>query len=405
MCIAVLRAANTGVTYDEAYTYLHYVHPGFFRSFFGEYQLLNNHVLYSLCAMILEFATNMRFSEILLRTPSLVAGAIYLCFACKLSKSFRRCYLVFALFALNVYLNEFFTLARGYGMAAACVAGALYCFERWRRDARDISMFNFCMGWFCCAALANSIALYIWCCALPVIGVLIRRAGMLKSYFKNPFNALFTAVAVVVCAFNVYVSRKGMPVYSNHDFYISIIMSIPRMMFETQIAVYIFAALAAALFAVSLVKQHVSNEYLVMLIIYAGICAAGQWIFHRGYPVDRTMLPVYPLFVLGVAKAINQTGPGPHIWIERAAMTLVVILFLQFSAKISINHTRDWSDSYLLRADVLRYIATHALSGESEDDFKNFEAGFRLNAPPGRDLNNPVISFYFGKLKYMMGRE
>jgi hypothetical protein len=397
--IAILRSVNMEITYDEAYTYLHYVQPGLFRSFFGETQLLNNHILFTLCAKVLVFITRMQYSEILLRTPSLISGAIYLYFAHKLSKSFRHYHLVFALFALNLYLNEFFSLARGYGMAAACVTVALYYFDRWQRDARDVFIFNLCMSWFCCASLANSIAFYVWCCTLPIMGMRILRADMLKSYVKNPFNKPFVAVAIFVCAFNIYVSRKGMSIFFFYFFYDSVIISIPYMLFATNVAACTFAICTATVFVFSLIKQRARNEYLNMLIIYVGICVTCAWTFHRGYPLQRTMLPVYPLFVLAVAKAIDW--PEPRRWFKCAVTALIVVLCLQFVAKASINHTRAWAGNYRLRADVLRYIHLNTLGGESDEDFINFWAGFKSQHGDG----NPVIPFYFLKLKYMSGRE
>jgi len=392
--LAVLRAASMGLSYDEAYTYLFYVHPSFKASFFKAVQLLNNHILYTLCAKILEFTTGIQFNEFLLRMPSLISGGIYLYFACKLSKPFRLNYLVFALFVLNPYLNEFFSLARGYGMAAACIAGALYGFERWQRDISDISMFNVCMGWFCCASLANSIAFYVWGCALPIMIVLIMRGGRLRAYAKNPFNAPMLAVAIFVCAFTVRVTRRGMPIYSSHDFY-HCLMSIPGMIFSEPAAIMAFAGLVAVFFTFSLIKYNARNEYLMMLLTYAGICLASALLFrHRGYPVGRTMLPVYPLFVLAVAKSVNWSAPIN--WLRYAAMACLAILGLQFAAKVSLNYTAEWKDDYTLRADVLRYTATHVM-GESEDDFNNFVADY--------GSQHPTVIFYFKKLEYMSGRE
>jgi len=189
---------------------------------------------------------------------------------------------------------------------------------------------------------------------------------------------------------------------ANHSFFRSVIYLIPNMLFQRRAAIGIFIIFVAVLFAISLFKQHVRNEYLMMLMIYAGICVVNEQLFHKGYPVIRAMLPVYPLFVLAVAKAVD--GLGTSKWLGLATAACVAILCVQFAAQASLSGTRAWKSHYLARADILRYVATHTLDSESEEDFEKFIAGYANLPSMGayRYRVSPITFFYFQKMKYML---
>ncbi len=131
-----LRAGRQSLTSDEALTYLLYLDSSFNKVFFGAYNP-NNHVLHTaLCWFSIHlFGLN----EFNLRIPSVIAGAVYF------NTIFRLASLTFGkrvlhvlaviLLAGNPYLLDFFTVARGYGMALSFFSLAFLNALLFARDA------------------------------------------------------------------------------------------------------------------------------------------------------------------------------------------------------------------------------------------------------------------------------
>ena len=117
--VNVYRAWTQSITYDEAVTYDSFVVGPMSNSFTG--YNANNQVLFTILAKVTTAAIGP--SEIGLRFPSVVAGAVYFVVAfllCRLlfGRTAIFCLTVAAL-ALNPFVLDFLSAARGYGMALA----------------------------------------------------------------------------------------------------------------------------------------------------------------------------------------------------------------------------------------------------------------------------------------------
>ena len=122
--VNIYRAVTQAITYDEAGTYLYLVSGTWADALTG----FNTHVLYSLLANV----TTSVFgpSEFALRLPTVAAGALYF------GVGFLLCRAVFGeglLFvavlgaiALNPFVLDFLSVARGYGLALALLLVALH---------------------------------------------------------------------------------------------------------------------------------------------------------------------------------------------------------------------------------------------------------------------------------------
>ncbi|MCL6544782.1 MAG: hypothetical protein K6T61_06115 [Bryobacteraceae bacterium] len=119
------RAATQSATTDEAFSYNLFL-SGSWSRLFGGYDAAH-HVLYSILAKI--SVTVFGLSEFTLRLPALAACLLYLAVAYRLC---RRLFpdgplflLPLALLTLNPHLMDFFSAARGYGLALALLLLAL----------------------------------------------------------------------------------------------------------------------------------------------------------------------------------------------------------------------------------------------------------------------------------------
>jgi 4-amino-4-deoxy-L-arabinose transferase-like glycosyltransferase len=129
-CTNVYRAATQSIAHDEGLTYQWFLR-GPFSNVWTRYNA-NNHILHTyLCRISIGI---FGLSELSLRLPSLLGGALYL------SGVYRICRHVFghgslfllavSLLSLNPFVLDYLSAARGYGMAIAFFLWALYYFTK-----------------------------------------------------------------------------------------------------------------------------------------------------------------------------------------------------------------------------------------------------------------------------------
>ncbi len=125
--IVLIRSIVSGITYDEAYTYMNFGRIDLFnyntlRHLYSKAGCIaNNHWLNSMLINLCHLITGVDYNEFLIRLPSLVFFVLYLIGVGYGYK--RKQFSLTTLFFLvsNYYLLEFYGLARGYGMANTCV--------------------------------------------------------------------------------------------------------------------------------------------------------------------------------------------------------------------------------------------------------------------------------------------
>ncbi len=173
-CCTAIRAFTTNLTDDEAYTYINYVRA---------YQPLNLSWLihlYSTCKAnnhwlntFLIWCTSQvlgPYSEAAIRLPNVVLFAGYLAAVLAALRRGRISFLCSVFLISNYYLNEFFGLGRGYGMAAAFVLFTLLAYGSWRRtgckDGRYVLLILLCLT---LGAASNTVVLLLY----PSVGLLM----------------------------------------------------------------------------------------------------------------------------------------------------------------------------------------------------------------------------------------
>jgi hypothetical protein len=121
------RATRLSITFDEAWSRNSYATATVGDILWFRDPTANNHPGNSLLmkASMAVFGDN----TFALRLPNLLAHLLYIAFSIALSRRFRQAvWVLFAFLLLNFhpYLLDFFSLARGYGLAMAMVMGSLY---------------------------------------------------------------------------------------------------------------------------------------------------------------------------------------------------------------------------------------------------------------------------------------
>jgi hypothetical protein len=386
--LSVSRAASTGITYDEASTYFDVVYPGILEALMRS-QYLNNHLLNSILIRFVCFITQTQFNEFLIRLPSILAYCVYIIFAYRMAKRSNHPYFIFILFISNYYLNEYFGLARGYGMASACILAAFYYFDELRTDMDNKRLFHNFMAWCSLAVLANGIALY------TVFSIM---AIVVFKYRKNIFklsNCFYFFIFAFTAVYVIFMSRPGKSLASTHNFYESIIEAVfgtfsQPLSFLTPVIFAVFAVLLLY----GMIRTKFKNDYALVYIIFVAVCFISNMVFHRGYPNNREMVPFYPVIVFVVADVLKHIRVN---MLSRSVLTLAgILLCFQFVQKINIRDTQDFSNDYTIKREVLDFAIRNTINlnnAASKEKFEAFIDGY----------HNPTAEFYEEKLKILFG--
>lgn len=133
---SILRALRVPMTFDEVWSLNSYATASWGDILAGRPATANNHIGNSLLMKLCVQAFG--DSPLSLRLPNLVAHGIFLIYTIQLARRFRQgiwVLLAFLLLNFHPFLLDFFSLARGYGLAMAMVMGALYHLFAFRENA------------------------------------------------------------------------------------------------------------------------------------------------------------------------------------------------------------------------------------------------------------------------------
>lgn len=189
-----LRAYGLSITHDEAGSFAIWTNFDIFtcRTNPDCWGTANLHWLY---VLLMKMTVGLfGDSELAIRLPALLGHLVYLFFSFKLVKWIaggsvtNRPWLMllgFLLLNINAYLLEFFSLARGYGLAMSMMMMSLYFLARWVGSGSWRSLMGALGGAFL-AVLSNFTMLVYFACLLAAIGGVV-----VLAFFRQEKNRLF----------------------------------------------------------------------------------------------------------------------------------------------------------------------------------------------------------------------
>ena len=368
----IIRAALSGITYDEAFTYLAYVIPldeSFsLRTLMNIYyeSLANNHWINTLLIALTVRLTGIHYSEFIIRIPALLFGCFYV-FIC--SKEFLKNELNLMEYSLLMgcyYLNEFFSLARGYCQAAVLILCGLLLYRKYLKFEEKNYLLVLSLGFLLASAYANSVTLVI-CFALGcVIIYRLIRSKRLWSFIKRTFPILivYAVFALAILKYHFKISAPGLPLYyAEKTTILGVISEYTGMVFAgpltTVMSILLLILFPAGIIYLVAVKKFEKCDLSVSFIIYMVCIISMDAIFGRGGFTGRTLLPAFPLFVLGCSElfskvylSITEKKKAPlSIAIKALSVLFVLTLIVCFFTKIDLTRTSDWYEDYDIRDD------------------------------------------------------
>ncbi len=370
---ALYRAATTGITYDEAYTYTEYVEKieQNSASTILSDSVANNHLLNTYLIKAIETITKKKFDELTIRLPNLIFYVLFLLTSYFIARKKRDGFMIYSALVLNYYLHEYFGLGRGYGIATSLVLASLYFFDRWQPDQENNEKSLLAgIGLLTLASSANTISLLILApIAFSASIYLIQNKALLRFTRKNLHPlivlALFNGFFLY---YHFLISESGKPLTnSGKGFYESIIIGYIQMFFSSKESIQLIVSLLICsifLGAIAVKRKKITNYFFILsFLLFLGGIWLSDFFFHKGYPSLRVLLPSFPLLVIALNQCwvilkerIKNKFPqaGFSNVYKATQVFLVIILIVLFVRKYDLSTTRDFHDQYAMRDIALR---------------------------------------------------
>lgn len=423
LLLAAVKAYASPFTHDESLSYNLYAGYSVpdIISYVNTYGLTNNHILNTL---LLKFCGALFDNNPLaLRIPNLLALAAYLYIGYRLLKRMQSPVLLFGGFLLlagNLFLHDFFALARGYGLANALLLAAtwqLLLVKEKPAAAKHIAVMVF-SG---LAVLANFTLLHV---ALTVVilhtFILYRqqRPANLFSFLKTMRYAIFFLIVMGALLYEPFRTIiKWQTTFGGYDtFWNSAVkgLLIVSIYDGANIGWLGAAEILTAITAVAIgiitltgvlrKKESDAPVYVLLLLVPSLFFMLQRWLLGTAYPVNRTVQYMIPLFILALVACVQLLPPLRKI---PAYVVLVAGLLgsVYFARHYSMHVYGEWeydaSNEAVIR-DLKRLRAGKPVKLAVNWVFEpglNFERNRKQAAwllPPDRSGLTSPADYYYG---------
>jgi hypothetical protein len=204
VCIIVLssdvtKARFSSFTHDESFSYLRFVPHSIGEIISGKDAFANNHVLNTICMKGSEKLLGN--SELALRLPNLLMLIVYFIYTFLFFRKTGPVLFVsmFVIMTTNIPLNDFFGLARGYGLSIGFMMMSLYHLVNSFKDNNDRQLLLFNLAAFLAIASNYSMIMFYMAALLVFNLILIMdRLGVRRLIRLNHVNIIFFLLFVVI---------------------------------------------------------------------------------------------------------------------------------------------------------------------------------------------------------------
>lgn len=360
LAYTVLRAIHVSFTWDETWSYIHYVVPReYFQTAFDG--MGANHHLLNVWGMI---AADRLFgnSELALRLPILLAHVAYLYATARIALQARSgivAVMGFLLLNVHTYLLDFFALARGYGLAIGFMMLSLWWATRYLNGGRPLKWLALAMVAAILSALSN----------LTMINYLLALAAGFTLFIGFPFlvktdRRQLWVVALGVCVglaatlpIAIPLAKGGSLFFGCGSFWDCTLGTFPaRLLYaqdygtaSTQLVAFIFMLPVACVLMATVAayrggwlrKLQPMVFGAVVLIVCVGASFTQNLLLGTPFPQHRTALYLLPLFLFTPVSALvawSSQGRAP-----KALATLLCLPFLiHFARSANTTYAAEW---------------------------------------------------------------
>ncbi len=387
LAYTVLRAIHVSFTWDETWSYIHYVVPReYFQTAFDA--MGANHHLLNVWGMI---AADSLFgnSELALRLPALLAHAVYLYATARIALQARSSVVAimgFIVLNAHTYLLDFFALARGYGLAIGFMMLSLWWATRYLNGGRRLKWLVLAMLAAIFSALAN-LTMVNYLLALAAGFTLFIVVPFLRGNDRPVLRQLW-AVAQAVCVGLAATLPIAIPLAKGDSLYFgcdsfwgcTLVTFSDRLLYfqhygvatAPHVAFAVVLLLPLVCVGLALLAAFRSGWWrnlrpmlfgAVVLITCVGASFMQDLLLGTPFPQHRTALFLLPLFLFTpVSGLVAWSGHGraPRAW----ATLLALPLLIHFARSANLTYAAEWRPEGELSNMLAMVRADHPPLGE-----------------------------------------
>jgi hypothetical protein len=191
LSLSIYKAAHTAFTHDESFTYLSYVKKSVIGILTMEEPIsANNHILNSIGMKVIDKL--LAPTPFNLRLPNIFGHLLFIIFSALIINTYKNSYykvIAFVLINSNIYLIDFFSLARGYGLSLGFLMAHWYFLYKTAGNIQNKNNFRLMLFALLLAMLSNFSVIY-YTISLIVIYLIYE----VKNYTSN--KALFLSIII-----------------------------------------------------------------------------------------------------------------------------------------------------------------------------------------------------------------
>ncbi len=363
LAYVTIRAALLGITYDEVWTLSTFVPLDIKDILLYNPADANNQILNTL--LIKLFFVFGNHSLFIARLPNVLAFVVYGYFCFRItegSRNFMTGTFLLILLLYNPFVLDFFSLARGYGLAMAFQMGCLYYVMIYfsSYDWKKLAL-SFSLGIL--AVLSNFTFLYFF---LSV--VLISVSSSLFNFKKNrkiggtiiiAVSASLLLSAMIAVPIIKLIMNGGFYYGGTSGFYNDTLVSLfayilyhPYNTVLAKVVLNIFLFLAGSIIVYCFIRRQVEDEMFlggktVIISLLTGLVIIINLTNHKvtgtPYLIDRTALLYIPLFIMFLVYWIEELQVRQVNWVSSLLFAALCILTLvNFGINANFRKTISW---------------------------------------------------------------
>ena len=364
LAFTIYRSATTGITWDEAFTYQNYVKRNPFHAFrglfingprngvyTGDTVIANNHMLNTFLISLFTKTIGVTFNILMIRMPNIIFYFIFFIIAGLLSNKYKHKYLCFNILAFNYGIHEYFSLARGYGMACTLVLIALYMLKLWMDNQSNYKNLNICYLILAISCYASTTCLLIFATILLLTQfIILFKKGIKENINYVRKSLLFiipiTIMTILIILFHFHVSNDGFNLYGGENgFFKDTLLSLFSHYGIKHCIEAICITFTGIMVLIVLIKRELfKNPLIYISLIYFVLLIVLTLINKQLWFRDRLLIPAIPLILIPVYEIIDKVKINKYIM-----FILLIVTAIPFFMNLNLKITRDFGGDYEVR--------------------------------------------------------
>ncbi|MCK4361543.1 MAG: glycosyltransferase family 39 protein, partial [Bacteroidales bacterium] len=317
-------------------------------------------------------------SELSLRLPNIVASIFFLIYSYKTIKLIANKYIVvffFLILVLNIFVFEFFSLARGYGISLCFMMISIYFLLKYlvTNEGRNIKFIRNSLLFAGLSVFSNMIFLNFFLALLGVYIISFIFDYFVKKRIKSiKFDLCSTIIILVTLGINIclalYLNSKDAYYWGNYNgidqdiikplINVSFVIRNPGLRYETyelikncaRFIAYFTIFFSALYFTVKSIKQKSIAYELLMLILILTLLLSQFLQFKLlsiPLPIRRTAIIYIPLFSLILILLFNNLSSLKYkaisLFFKTITFFIAFLVSVIFIRSMNLNKTTEWA--------------------------------------------------------------